>query len=60
MDLVTAETPILIFDGSFEGWLTCVFTIYENGWQHTPIVTIQAEHRSGAQFLASHCHRRDR
>ena len=44
MDLMTAEPPILIFDGSFEGWLTCVFTIYENGWQHTPIVTIQAEH----------------
>lgn len=44
MDIVTHEAPILIFDGSFEGWLTCVFVIYENSWQHTPIVTIQAEH----------------
>ena len=50
MDLVTAETPILIFDGSFEGWHTCVFTIYENGWQHTPIVTIQAEHEVVPNF----------
>lgn len=44
MTLTTNQTPILIFDGSFEGWLTCVFVIYENGWQHTPIVTIQAAH----------------
>ena len=27
-----------------------MFTIYENGWQHTPIVTIQAEHEVVPNF----------
>lgn len=37
------EPPILLFDGSFEGWLTVVFIIYENHWQHSPIITITTE-----------------
>ena len=47
---INTETPILVFDGSFEGWLTCVFVIYENGWQHTPIVSIQASHEVVPNF----------
>ncbi|UNU73510.1 TIGR03915 family putative DNA repair protein [Moraxella nasovis] len=38
------EPPIVVFDGSFEGWLTAVFAVYENHWQHAQIISIIAEH----------------
>lgn len=28
------SVPILTFDGTFEGWLTAVFCVYENQWQN--------------------------
>lgn len=43
-NLSVNEPPILRFDGSFEGWLTCVFAIYEQGWQYASYVAIHAEH----------------
>lgn len=43
MDIIPSDPPILCFDGSFEGWLTCVFVIYEHHWQHAPHITINAE-----------------
>ena len=36
------EVPIVCFDGSFEGWLTAVFTCYERGWQHQPELMLVA------------------
>jgi probable DNA metabolism protein len=43
MHMMTVEPPILLFDGSFEGWLTAVFTVYEQRWQHIPYVVIHSE-----------------
>lgn len=36
-------TPILVFDGTFEGWLTTVFVVYENGWQTLAELAIVTE-----------------
>lgn len=36
--------PIVVFDGSFDGWLSAVFAIYQNGWQHRDELAIRATH----------------
>ena len=43
MQPVVTELPILIFDGSFEGWLSAVFTVYQRGWQHSEELSIVAQ-----------------
>lgn len=42
-NLNAQTTPILVFDGTFEGWLTAVFVAYENGWQNLAELSIVTE-----------------